>query len=53
VGVFGAWPLTISKKRFCSLWVTGPLALPMMRPSTSRIGVTSAAVPVKKASSAM
>jgi hypothetical protein len=32
----------------------GPrVPLPMARPSTSRIGVTSAAVPVKKASSAM
>ena len=34
--------------------VTGPRPpLPMTRPSTSRMGVTSAAVPVKKASSAM
>src|SRR5450759_3412422 len=47
-------PLTTSKNAFCSLRVTGPRRpAPILRPSTSRIGVTSAAVPVKKASSAM
>src|SRR5450759_3141201 len=47
-------PLTTSKNAFCSLRVIGPRRpAPILRPSTSRIGVTSAAVPVKKASSAM
>src|SRR5450756_534007 len=47
-------PLTTSKNAFCSLRVIGPRRpAPILRPSTSRMGVTSAAVPVKKASSAM
>src|SRR5450759_3146039 len=47
-------PLTTSKNAFCRLRVVGPRRpAPILRPSTSRIGVTSAAVPVKKASSAM
>src|SRR5690606_35149975 len=50
----GLRPLTTSKKAFCSFSVTGPrLPWPMRRLSISRMGVTSAAVPVKKASSAM
>ena len=40
-------------KAVCNFSVMGPrLPAPMARLSTSRIGVTSAAVPVKKASSA-
>src|SRR5882762_1356697 len=51
---FWALPLTTSKNAFWIAWVTGPaLPAPMLRPSSSRIGVTSAAVPVKKHSSAM
>src|SRR5579862_4731445 len=47
-------PVTTSKNAFCRALVTGPaLPAPMTRPSSSRIGVTSAAVPVKKHSSAM
>src|SRR5699024_1331028 len=39
-----------SKKRLCSCSVIGPrLPLPMARSSSSRMGMTSAAVPVKKA----
>ena len=51
---FSFLPLTQSKNSFCNLAVIGPIVpLPMVRPSSSRIGVTSAAVPVKNASSAM
>src|SRR5690606_41923146 len=51
---FGVLPDTASKKAFWGWVVTGPRApAPIWRPSISRIGVTSAAVPVKKASSAM
>jgi hypothetical protein len=47
-------PYTTSKYCACSFSVNGPREpLPIMRPSNSRIGVTSAAVPVKKASSAI
>ena len=50
----GTLPLTTSKNR---LWILvgdrAALPAPMWRLSSSRIGVTSAAVPVKKASSAM
>src|SRR5258706_16162562 len=47
-------PVTTSKKAFWIAFATGPaLPSPMTRPSSSRIGVTSAAVPVKKHSSAM
>src|SRR5882672_3206697 len=47
-------PATTSKKSFWILVVTGPrVPAPIVRPSSSRMGVTSAAVPVKKASSAM
>src|SRR4051812_40737673 len=47
-------PVTTSKKAFCMAFVIGPaLPSPMVRPSSSRIGVTSAAVPVKKHSPAM
>src|SRR5258706_11421364 len=47
-------PVTTSKNAFWIAFVTGPaLPSPMTRPSSSRIGVTSAAVPVKKHSSAM
>ena len=53
-GTFGLRPLTTSKNIDCSFSVIGPrLPAPMTRLSSSRIGVTSAAVPVKKASSAM
>jgi hypothetical protein len=46
-------PLTVSKNIVCSLVVIGPRTpSPMGRWSNSRIGVISAAVPVKKASSA-
>src|SRR5467141_4831987 len=49
-----SFPVTTSKNAFWIAWVTGPaLPAPMLRPSSSRIGVTSAAVPVKKHSSAM
>src|SRR5256885_16774737 len=48
------FPATTSKKSFWIWVVTGPRApSPIVRPSSSRMGVTSAAVPVKKASSAM
>ena len=48
--VFGSAPL-VRSKACCSFSVTGPRRLaPICRLSTSRIGVTSAAVPVKKAS---
>src|SRR5688500_7655521 len=51
---FLSLPVTTSKNAFWIALVTGPaLPSPMTRPSSSRIGVTSAAVPVKKASSAM
>src|SRR5262245_21887792 len=51
---FLSLPLTTSKNAFCSAFVTGPARpAPIWRPSSSRIGVTSAAVPVKNASSAM
>src|SRR5918996_3707348 len=51
---FLSLPVTTSKNAFWMLLVTGPaLPSPITRPSSSRIGVTSAAVPVKKASSAM
>src|SRR6266496_2867126 len=47
-------PATTSKKSFWILVVTGPREPePITRASSSRIGVTSAAVPVKKASSAI
>src|SRR5690606_10696830 len=47
-------PLTTSKKALCSFSVMGPREpAPIWTRSSSRIGVTSAAVPVKKASSAM
>src|SRR3569832_534669 len=47
-------PCTWSKKVDCSFSVMGPrLPRHRQRPSTSRMGVTSAAVPVKKASSAI
>src|SRR6267143_2578771 len=47
-------PMTTSKNAFWIALVTGPaLPAPIVRPSSSRIGVTSAAVPVKNASSAM
>src|SRR5882762_2813457 len=47
-------PAITSKKNFWILVVTGPrVPAPIVRPSSSRLGVTSAAVPVKKASSAM
>src|SRR5882672_2885100 len=50
---FAARPLTTSKNSAWIFSVTGPRApRPIGRPSSSRIGVTSAAVPVKKASSA-
>lgn len=46
-------PFTTSKKRSCSFFVMGPTTpSPMGRLSTSRTGVISAAVPVKKHSSA-
>src|SRR4051812_869880 len=49
-----ALPVTTAKNAFWIAFVTGPaLPSPMVRPSSSRIGVTSAAVPVKKHSSAM
>ena len=49
----GFFPLTVSKNIFCSRAVIGPRRPPPMgRWSYSRIGVTSAAVPVKNASSA-
>src|SRR5579863_2708640 len=51
---FLSLPVTTSKNAFCIFIVTGPhLPEPMTRLSSSRIGVTSAAVPVKNASSAM
>src|SRR5687768_13978420 len=51
---FLSLPVTTSKKAFWIALVTGPaLPSPMIRPSSSRMGVTSAAVPVKNASSAM
>src|ERR1700704_4906974 len=47
-------PAITSKKSFWILVVTGPrVPAPIVRPSSSRMGVTSAAVPVKKASSAI
>ena len=49
---FSDFPLTISKNFFCRICVIGPLdPLPIDLSSNSLIGVTSAAVPVKKASS--
>src|ERR1700694_1774201 len=51
---FLSLPVTTSKKAFWIALVTGPaLPAPISRPSSSRIGVTSAAVPVKKHSSAI
>src|SRR5687767_1175410 len=51
---FLSLPVTTSKNAFWIAFVTGPaLPAPITRPSSSRIGVTSAAVPVKNASSAM
>src|SRR3990167_185937 len=51
---FGLRPLTMSKNALWIFSVMGPrLPLPISMRSSSRIGVTSAAVPVKKASSAM
>src|SRR5205814_4748557 len=51
---FLSLPVTTSKNAFWMALVTGPaLPAPIWRPSSSRIGVTSAAVPVKKASSAI
>src|SRR5678815_1188263 len=48
---FLSFPVTTSKNAFWIAFVTGPaLPAPMTRPSSSRIGVTSAAVPVKKLS---
>ncbi len=47
-------PCTASKNNRCSFRVIGPHSPdPMVRLSSSRIGVTSAAVPVKNASSAI
>ncbi len=47
------WPLNSPKNASCSLRVTGPQPpLPMIMWSTWRTGVTSAAVPVMKISSA-
>ncbi len=49
----GTRPCTKSKYFDCNFSVIGPRTPePIIRPSSSRIGVTSAAVPVKKASSA-
>src|SRR2546422_7347939 len=46
---FLSLPLTTSKNAFWIAWVTGPaLPAPMLRPSGSRIGVASAAVPVEE-----
>ena len=51
---FVSRPCTQSKYFCCSAVVTGPRPpVPMLRLSNSRIGVTSAAVPVKNASSAL
>lgn len=51
---FGLRPLTMSKNAVWIFSVTGPrMPAPMVTRSSSRIGVTSAAVPVKNASSAM
>src|SRR5205085_8779425 len=51
---FLSLPVTTSKNAFWMASVIGPaLPSPICRPSSSRIGVTSAAVPVKNASSAM
>src|SRR5262245_15503711 len=51
---FLSFPVTTSKNAFWIALVIGPaLPSPITRPSSSRIGVTSAAVPVKNASSAM
>ena len=50
----GTLPFTTSKNRLWMRVVTGPrFPSPIWRLSSSRMGVTSAAVPVKKASSAM
>src|SRR5574343_1148920 len=50
----GLRPLTMSKNALWIFSVIGPrLPMPICTRSSSRIGVTSAAVPVKKASSAM
>src|SRR5450759_2057813 len=47
-------PLTTSNTSFCGFRLIGPRRpAPCLLPSSSRIGLTSAAVPVKKASSAM
>src|SRR6478735_726363 len=47
----GLRPFTMSKNALWIFSVTGPREpMPMVRRSSSRIGVTSAAVPVKKAS---
>lgn len=51
---FGLRPLTISKNALWIFSVMGPrLPVPISMRSSSRMGVTSAAVPVKKASSQM
>src|SRR6266545_413063 len=51
---FGLRPLTMSKKALWIFSVRGPREpAPISTRSSSRMGVTSAAVPVKKASSAM
>ena len=47
-------PRTVSKNTCCSFWVIGPgFPEPTSRSSTERIGTTSAAVPVRNASSAV
>src|SRR5215475_12561989 len=49
-----SFPCTTRKNACCSLCVMGPgRPLPIVRLSTSRIGVSSAAVPVKNTSSAI
>ena len=51
---FGLRPLTMSKNALWIFSVIGPREpAPISMRSSSRIGVTSAAVPVKNASSAM
>jgi hypothetical protein len=50
---FGSRPATTSKNAFCSVAAIGPREpAPIVRRSISRIGVTSAAVPVRNTSSA-
>ena len=51
---FSIFPWAAAKKLVCSFCVIGPgFPSPMVRSSTSLTGVTSAAVPVKKHSSAI